>query len=157
MPADRSGTRRMNSPQPYLTVASILTGFCISVFMFRIQRELSVRDRHPDWPNWLAWADYLIVATIVLSVVLVILPLVAVPAPGRLVYSIAAGACAAASLLLLAYPFAILDHYRIEIGVTRGEEPLARHKGEPLERIIVVTAGVIATLTFAAIVYAWNS
>src|SRR5674476_1327681 len=49
------GGRRMISPQPYLTVASILTGFCISVFMFRIQRELSVRDRHPDWPNWLAF------------------------------------------------------------------------------------------------------
>ncbi len=149
----------MNSPQPYLTVASILTGFCISVFMFRIQRELGVRDRHPDWPNWLAWADYLIIATIVLSVVLVILPLVAVPAPGRLIYSIAAGSCAAASLLLLAYPFAILDHYRIEIGTWRlkqGESPQARHKGEPLERIIVVTAGAIATATFAAIVFVWN-
>ena|GEM_PF-2238426 len=78
----------MNSPQPSLTVASILTGFCISVFMFHTQRELSVRDHHPDWPNWLAWADYLIMATIVLSVLLVILPLVAVPAPGRVVYSI---------------------------------------------------------------------
>jgi len=149
----------MNSPQPYLTVASILTGFCISVFMFRIQRELSVRDRHPDWPNWLAWADYLIVATIVLSVVLVVLPLVAVPAPGRAIYSVAAGSCAAASLLLLAYPFAILDHYRIEIGTWRikqGESPQTRHKGEPLERIIVITAGIIAALTFAAIVFAWN-
>ncbi len=150
----------MNSPQPYLTVASILTGFYISVFMFRIQRELGVRDRHPDWPNWLAWADYLIMATIVLSVVLVILPLVAVPAPGRFIYSVAAGSCAAASLLLLAYPFAILDHYRIEIGTWRtkqGESPHARHKGEPLERIIVVTAGIVAALTFAAIVFAWNS
>ncbi|HEY4981731.1 MAG TPA: hypothetical protein VII24_07280 [Pseudolabrys sp.] len=146
----------MNSPQPYLTVASILSGFCISVFMFRIQRKLSVRDRHPDWPNWLAWADYLIVATIVLSVVLVILPLVAVPAPGRAIYSVAAGACAAASLMLLAYPFAILDHYRIEIGARRGEKPQARHKGEPIERIIVVTAGSVAAITFAAIVFAWN-
>jgi hypothetical protein len=150
----------MNSPQPYLTVASILTGFSISVFMFRIQRELGVRDRHPNWPNWLAWADYLIIASIVLSVVLVILPLVAVPAPSRLTYSIAAGSCAAASILLLAYPFAILDHYRIEIGTWRtkqGEKPQARHKGEPIERIIVVTAAVIAALTFAAIVFDWNS
>lgn len=150
----------MNSPQPYLTVASILTGFCISVFMFRIQRELGVRDRHPEWPNWLAWADYLIVATIVLSVLLVILPLVAVPAPSRTVYSIAAGSCAAASILLLAYPFAILDHYRIEIGAwrtKRGEEPQARHKGEPIERLIVVAAAILATMTFAAIIVVWNS
>ena len=149
----------MNSPQPYLTVASILTGFCISVFMFRIQRELSVRDRHPDWPNWLAWADYLIIASIVASVLLVIVPLVAVPAPGRVIYSVAAGSCAAASILLLAYPFAILDHYRIEIGTwrtKRGESPHERHKGEPLERIIVITAGILAAATFAAIVWSWN-
>ena len=149
----------MNSPQPYLTVASILTGFCISVFMFRIQRELRVRDRHPDWPNWLAWADYLIIAAIALSVALVIMPLVAVPAPSRFIYSIAAGSCAAASLLLLAYPFAILDHYRIEIGTWRikhGENPMARHKGEPIERIIVVTAAIVAALTFATILYVWN-
>jgi ABC-type Na+ efflux pump permease subunit len=146
----------MNTPQPYLTVASILTGFCISVFMFRIQRELRVRDRHPDWPNWLAWADYLIIATMTVSVLLVILPLVAIPDPGRIVYSIAAGSCAAASLLLLAYPFAILDHYRIEIGARRGEEPQARHKGEPIERIIVITAAIVAAITFVAIVFAWN-
>lgn len=150
----------MISPQPYLTVASILTGFSISVFMFRIQRELGVRERHPDWPNWLAWADYLIISTIVLSIVFVILPLVAIPAPGRMAYSVAAGASAAASILLLAYPFAILDHYRIEIGrgrIARGESPQARHKGEPIERIIVTAAGAIAALTFATIVWAWNS
>jgi hypothetical protein len=149
----------MNSPQPYLTVASILTGFCISVFMFRIQRELGVRDRHPNWPNWLAWADYLIIASMVASVLLVIVPLVAVPAPGRVIYSVAAGSCAAASILLLAYPFAILDHYRIEIGTWRtkqGESPHARHKGEPIERVIVISAGIVAALTFAAIVWSWN-
>lgn len=149
----------MNSPQPYLTVASILTGFSISVFMFRIQRELGVRERHPAWPNWLAWADYLIVATIVLSISLVILPLVAMPEPGRFAYSVAAGSCAAASILLLAYPFAILDHYRIEIGrgrIERGESPQARHKGEPIERVIVTASGAIAALTFAAIVWWWN-
>jgi hypothetical protein len=149
----------MNSPQPYLTVASILSGFCISVFMFRLQRELGVRDRHPDWPNWLAWADYLVISAMTLSVILVIVPLVAMPEPGRIVYSVAAGSCAAASILLLAYPFAILDHYRIEIGAWRtrqGESPYERHKGEPLERIIVVSAGIIATLTFIVIVTTRN-
>ena len=150
----------MRSPQPYLTVASILSGFSISVFMFRIQRELHVRDEHPDWPNWLAWADYLVIATITISLLLVVLPLVASSDPSEFLFSIAAGSCAAASLLLLAYPFAILDHYRIEIGVWRtkeGESIEARHKGEPIERAIVIGAGLIATLTFVAIVLAWNS
>ena len=150
----------MNSPQPYLTVASILSGFGISVFMFRIQRELRVRDRHPDWPNWLAWADYLVLSSIVLSLLLVVLPLVALPEPNRFAFSVAAASCAASSLLLVAYPFAILDHYRIEIGTWRtrqGEKPQARHKGEPIERVIVVSTGIIATLAFIAIVVGWNS
>jgi len=150
----------MNSPQPYLTVASILSGFGISVFMFRIQRELRVRDRHPEWPNWLAWADYLVLSAIVLSLLLVVLPLVALSEPSRFVFSVAAASCAASSLLLVAYPFAILDHYRIEIGTWRtreGEKPQTRHKGEPIERVIVVITGIIAALTFAAIVVGWNS
>lgn len=149
----------MRSPQPYLTVASILSGFSISVLMFRLQRELAVRERHPDWPNWLAWADYLVIATVVLSVLLVVVPLVAFSEPTEFVFSIAAGTCAATSLLLLAYPFAILDHYGIEIGGWRrkaGDNVEIRHKGEPIERIVVVIASLIAAVVFAAIVLLWK-
>jgi peptidoglycan biosynthesis protein MviN/MurJ (putative lipid II flippase) len=148
----------MPIPQPYLTVASILSGFGISVFMFRIQRELHVRDEHPEWPNWLAWADYLILAAILLSLLLVVLPLTAIAEPGRLIYSVAAGGCAAASLLVAAYPFAILDHYRIELGTWRtreGERPQERHKGEPVERRIVLVAAVLATAAFLTVVVTW--
>jgi hypothetical protein len=147
------------TPQPYLTVASILSGFCISVFMFRVQRELGVRDRNPDQPNWLAWADYLIISAIVLSLTLVVIPLVAFPEPSHFVFSVAAGTCAAACVLLIAYPFAILDHYRIEIGTWRtrkGESPQARHKGEPIERVIVMVAGVLAAAVFISVVLGWN-
>lgn len=149
----------MRSPQPYLTVASILSGFGISVFMFRIQRELGVRDKHPDWPNWLAWADYLVLAAIVISLSLVVLPLIMFSQPSEFVYSIAAGACAASSLLMLAYPFAILDHYRIEIGVWRtksGESANVRHKGEPLEKGIVITTGLTAILVFMGVMLTWE-
>jgi hypothetical protein len=148
------------TPQPYLTVATLLSGFGITVFMFRIQRELQVRSIHPEWPNWLAWADYLVIATIAISILLVVLPLVAVPEPGPFLYSIAAGSCAAAAILQLAYPFAILDHYRIEIGTWRtakGESPTERHKGEPIEKVIVVCAAVVAAMVFATIVLARNS
>ena len=150
----------MRSPQPYLTVASILSGFSISVFMFRLQRELGVRARHPDWPNWLAWADYLVIATIVLSVLLVVVPLVAFPEPSEFVFSIAAGTGAATSVLLLAYPFAILDHYGIEIGGGRrkaGDNVEIRHKGEPVERAIVIGASLVAALVFFAIVRLWQT
>ena len=150
----------MPTPQPYLTVASILSGFGISVFMFRIQRELRVRDANPRSPNWLAWADYLILSAIVLSLLLVVLPLMAIAEPGRLVFSIAAGSCAAAAVLVTAYPFAILDHYRIEIGTWRtreGERPQERHKSEPIERMIVLGAAVLAAIAFFTIVLTWNA
>jgi hypothetical protein len=150
----------MRSPQPYLTVASILSGFGISVFMFRIQRELRVRERHPDWPNWLAWADYLVIATVVLSLLLVVLPLVSFSEPTEFIFSIAAGTCASTSLLLVAYPFAILDHYGIEIGGWRrkaGDNVEIRHKGEPIERKIVIASSLIAILAFVLVVVGWNS
>jgi len=94
-----------------------------------------------------------------LSLTLVVLPLVAFPEPGKFLFSIAAGSCAAASILLIAYPFAILDHYRIEIGTYRtekGEKPEDRHKGEPIEKVIVIVAGALAAFTFVTIVFAWN-
>ena len=59
-------------PQPYLTVAGLISGFGITVFMFRIQRELQVRGQHPNWPNWLAWADYLVLAAIVIAITCVV-------------------------------------------------------------------------------------
>jgi hypothetical protein len=150
----------MRTVQPYLTVASILSGFSISVFMFRIQRELQLRERHPEWRNWLAWADYLVIATIILSLLLVVLPLVAFPDPSEFLFSIAAGTCAATSLLLIAYPFAILDHYGIEIGGWRkkaDEDVEIRHKGEPIERAIVIVASLTALLVFVSILFLWNA
>jgi hypothetical protein len=88
-----------------------------------------------------------------------VLPLVALPEPNRSVFSVAGASCAASSLLLLAYPFTILDHYRIETGAWRtrgGAKPQARHKGEPIETVIVVSAVLVATLVFIAIVVGWN-
>jgi hypothetical protein len=94
-----------------------------------------------------------------LSLLLVVLPLTAIAEPGRLAYSVAAGSCAAASVLVAAYPFAILDHYRIEIGTWRtreGEQPQERHKGEPIERFIVLVAAVLATVAFLIVIVTWN-
>ncbi|HEV2834289.1 MAG TPA: hypothetical protein VGW58_03170 [Pyrinomonadaceae bacterium] len=130
----------------FLAVASILAGFAVTVLMFRIQRELQVRKDHPDWPTWVAWADYLVFGTIVLSLIFVVLLLV-VLGKERRVLAVAAGSCAAAAILMTAYPFAILDHYRIGMGLGREG---GRKKGEPIEKVIVVVAYVIAALTLCA-------
>lgn len=139
----------MNDPTAYLTVASILSGFGVTVLMFRIQRELDVREKHPDWPSWLAWADYLVIVSTALSLLLVVLPLVAVRNPNERLLSVAAASCASAAILLTAYIPAILDHYRIEIGTKR---TAYRHRGEPWERLFVIGGFVVAALAFGWIV-----
>lgn len=138
------------SAEAYLTVASILAGFGVTVLMFRLQRELYVQEQHPEKPTWLAWADYLVLAAIALSLLLVVLPIVAHSQPPRWILRLAAGSCAAAAILLAAYPLAILDHYRIEIGKNREGY---RVKGEPVERIIVIVAVLVAEVVFAAVVW----
>jgi hypothetical protein len=140
----------MNRSEAYLTVASILSGFGITVLMFRIERELSVRENHPDWPNWLAWADYLILGAIVLSLLVVVLPVVGLSEPSKWVLTVAAGSCAASVILVALYPFAILAHYRILIGANRSGD---RKKGEPLERLIVVAASILAAGVFACVIW----
>jgi hypothetical protein len=140
----------MNRAEAYLTVASILSGFGVTVLMFRIQRELEVRKAYPRWPNWLAWADYLVLAAILLSLLAVVLPIVAMGEPTDLVLNVAGGACAAAAIMLAAYPIAILDHYRIEIGATRRGD---RRKGEPIERKVVVVALILAAGALIGVIY----
>ena len=130
----------------YLTIAGILAGFGITVLMFRIQRELHVREKHPGWPNWLAWADYLVFGAILLSLIFVVLPLSAL-GDSNAVLAVAAGSSGAAAVLMAAYPFAILDHYRIEIGAHRKRD---RDKGEPIEKVIVVCAVAVAAAVLGA-------
>jgi len=72
----------------------------------------------------------------------------AIREPSGWVLDVAAGSCAAAAIFLAAYPFAILDHYRIEIGAKRSGD---RVKGEPLERVIVAAAFILAAVTFGSI------
>jgi hypothetical protein len=137
------------SAEAYLTVASITAGFGVTVFMFRVQRELTFENNPDD--TRLAWADYLILASISLALVGAVLPLMLAPDPGPICYRLAAASCAASSVLLLAYPFAILDHYRIEWGKRRFRTSPSHAKGEPLEKALVVVSAVVAALLFAGI------
>ena len=138
--------------EAYLTVASILSVFGIAILMFRIDRELYMQERHPDRPSWLAWADYLVLVSIMISLLLVVFPLAALPSPGKKMLAFAAGGCASSAILLAAYPLAILDHYRIGIGASRTGE---RNKGEPIEKVLVLGAAFLAVAVFAGVV-AWR-
>jgi hypothetical protein len=127
-------------PGDIIAASAIIIGFGLTVIMFRIQRELLVRenpDKYPGWPSWLAWSDYLILFSALLGFGAVVLVL------AFSLLALASAFCAAAVILQSAYFPAILAHYRIEIGKNRTGK---RQKGEPAEKWIVRLATVIALI-----------
>jgi hypothetical protein len=121
----------------FIAVAAILLGFGLTAIMFRVQREIYVREVNKE-ENWIAWADFLIFASILLVLSLIVIPL--------LVFSCqtyASAASTAAFILQAGYIPAILAHYRIEIGKSRNVEGRSRDRGEPAEKWIVWASGVI--------------
>jgi hypothetical protein len=133
------------NPDAYLTVASILSGFGITVLMFRVERELAMRKENKV--TRLAWADYLILAATSLSLIFVVLPLMLFRSLPEICITLSSASCAAAAILLAGYPFAIIDHYHIEWRKRSGHGL----KGEPGERIVVGTAVALAILAFVGI------
>ena len=136
----------------YLTVASILAGFGVNVLMFRVQRELTVEDKQKELKIhrevWISWADYLIIATIKISLLLVVLPILVFKTQNAYLSALPSASCAAAVILVSAYPFAILAHYHMGIGGNTSN----RQKGEPIEIFVVVLAFFIAILTWCMMV-----
>jgi hypothetical protein len=95
------------------TVASIVVGFGVVVLMFRIQRELYVKEILEWEINWLARADWLVILAVLLAGLFGLgLPLSVITIEG-VVTRIAAAGCLAAVILLMGYIFAILAHYRL--------------------------------------------
>jgi hypothetical protein len=131
-----------------ISAAAILVGFGVTVFMFRIQRELYVLEVLKVQRLWLAWADYLTLASVALAVFGVIVPLLALPASARS-FKISSAFCVSAFVLQAGYIPAVLAHYRIDLGASRAGP---RSRGEPLERVAVIVSAVIALLTFLLVI-----
>lgn len=134
-----------------ISTASIIVGFGITVIMFRVQRELYVLEELKRSPLWLAWADYLVIASVALAIVGVILPLLILGGGGPKGLTVSAAVCAAAVVLLGGYIPAVLAHYRIELGARRTGW---REKGEPVERLAVKLTVIGAIVIFAATIVA---
>ena len=133
----------------YLTVASILSGFCVTALMFRVQREIEVqKDQKSD--SWIAYADFLILATILVALILVVLPLVIFSQPSAKLTLFARSSCSAAAVLLAGYPAAILDHYGILPGFSRKAPPAP---AAPIEKYIVPIFFALSVLAFVATIY----
>jgi hypothetical protein len=138
------------------TVASIVVGFGAVVLMFRIQRELYVREILKSNVNWIARADWLVIIAMFLAGLLgLALPLSGFALTG-LWQRLPLGACLSAIILLLGYVFAVLAHYRLlgngQKKPKGGTEP-ARKNPEPPEGAIFWVTLVIAALTFCLPLY----
>jgi hypothetical protein len=123
------------------TIASVTMAFSASMLFFRMQREHTMQGKGE--PNWIPWADCLLIAAGVVSLLLVILPIVAIP-PDLVIYRVVPPAgCGVSSVLVLGYTPAILAHYRL---IMRGGRVGPRQNPEPSERLLVVVAVALAVL-----------
>lgn len=125
------------------SVASVIAAFGAAMLFFRVQREISMRDHGER--NWIPWADWLLVVATVISLLLVILPLVALDPTNRVFKAVPAAACGATAILVAGYPFAILAHYRFILAADRRG---ARSNPEPPERWLVGATAVLALAVF---------
>ena len=128
------------------TVASIISGFGVAMLFFRIQRELQMQEK--DEPIWIPAADWLLIGATLVSLLLVILPIVAVNKDFPVAYRLASSACAASSILVAGYILSILAHYRLLFGRQRTGP---RENPEPSERILVRWTVVVATILFVSV------
>lgn len=80
-----------------VTVASIVAAFGLTTLMFRVQRELGLRER--GMPTWIAWSDWLLIAATVGCMLFVVLPLVTFATLPRALSKVPSAVCAGASIL----------------------------------------------------------
>lgn len=128
-----------------LAVASIVGGFGINVLMFRLRRELHMRNE--DERTWIPWADGLVLAAVILSLVTVLL-LLAGPALPFLPAWLSSALLAASVTLLLGFPPSILSHYRL---LGDRKQNRLRDNPEPSEKLWVVGTAVAALLMFVLV------
>jgi hypothetical protein len=127
------------------SIASIIAGFSVAMLYFRIQRELDMGQKGER--NWIPWSDWLLIAAIMLSLLLGIIPLLAMRMSSKAYLILPSSSCAGASILVAGYPLAILAHYRFILG---GSRKGPRYNPEPAERWIV-----LATFATSLAVFAW--
>lgn len=135
-------------PSDLIAIAVMIFGFGIVVTMFRVQRELWMRERwrkDKNFTHWIPWADWLTFASVLLVGCLTIFPLLAFPVT-RSSKAIAAASCGSAVFLQIGYIPSILAHYQMLFGKPEINPP---RKVQPAERFFVKLTVAIAALAFA--------
>jgi hypothetical protein len=128
------------------TVASLIATLGSAMLFFRIDRELRMVEELSEI-QWIPWADWLLLAATLVSLLAVLFPLVSTGEPSLTRARIATASCTGCIVLVAGYIFAILAHYRLILGFGRSGP---RHNPEPGEQILV-----FLTILAAISVFAW--
>jgi hypothetical protein len=126
------------------TVASIVAALGTLVLAFRIQRELTQQGERTGIP----WADRLLIGATLISLLLVVLPLVALPHPWPSAVALERAACVAGVIMLGGYVFALLAHHR---SLWSGKPAGPSNNPEPAERMAFWITLVVAAAVFACL------
>ena len=131
----------MNEPGVLLTVASIVVAYAVTVLIFRLQRELRMREQGER--TWVALADWLPIVAFLIAVLFVALPVLAVDPALR--GPLPRAAAMLSLVLCLGWIPAILAHYRLLFGAHRTGP---RRNPEPLEAVFVLASGLMGLVGF---------
>jgi len=133
----------MPDPAILATVASIISFLGAIMLFLRIQRELKVTEQNEDIR--IPWADWLLIGAALTSLILVILPIMAIGPESRLVMKVSIAGCSASTALVAGYFPSILAHYRLFFGKSRLG---ARENPEPAEKLLVRLTLAVSVLLF---------
>jgi len=145
-----------DNPDSLITAASIMAGFGSIFFAFRLERELHIADENRKKPikereiTWIAFADWMLILAIIVSLVAVVVPLVS---PGKLTDASldrARAACAAAAVMIAGYIPSILAHYNFIRWLDK-----SRTNPTPLEGLCVFLTLLAALLVYLGHVPWW--
>ena len=143
-------------------IGAAIVGFGIVAFIFRVQRELDVRERAaqprtaletrltPGWanpdkpgtPTWIPWADRLLIGAVTAAIVLVLFPISLAGSVSSLWgRQLPAAVCSGSAMALAGYIPALLAHYRF--GRFGRNADGYRQNPEPAERTIVIASIIL--------------
>lgn len=145
-------------------IGAAIVGFGIVAFVFRVQRELQMREEK-DKRGWIPWADRLLIVVVTVSLLLVLFPIALAGGVSSLWGGrLPAAACSASTVVLAGYIPALLAHYRFGSRLDQLGSRLARRwtwlgapqgrerqvPGTPAEKAIVVASAVLGVVVALA-------
>ena len=139
-------------------IGAAIVGFGIVAFVFRVQRELQMREEGKR--GWIPWADRLLIVVVTVSLLLVLFPIALAGGVSSLWgRRLPAAACSASTVVLAGYIPALLAQYRFGSRLDRFGSRLASRwawlgappgrerqvPGAPAEKAIVVASAVLVS------------